>query len=188
VARAKCLAAGTNTGDQSIPPGVVRLLLVPKVDDLDGPIPDEQLNLLSSVKTAVQEYLDERRLLAMRVEVAAPDYVTISVEAQVRAKPINNFDEIANNVRRKLYQYINPVWGGPKNQGWPFGRGLFPSEVYSAVQSVPNVDYLENVKIYLIDKEKGQRQLVEDKINLGANGLLCSGVHKVEVIASEGWE
>ncbi len=69
VARAKCLAAGSNMNSQAIPPGVVRILLVPKVEDLDKPIPKEQLDLLKGVKSAVQDYLDERRLLAMRVEV-----------------------------------------------------------------------------------------------------------------------
>ncbi len=98
VSRAKCLAAGNTSDGQSIPPGVVRLLLVPRVDDLEGPIPREQLNLLSSVRSAVQEYLDERRLLAMRVEIAAPEYQTVSVEARIRVKPIYDFDTVISNV------------------------------------------------------------------------------------------
>lgn len=188
VARAKCLAAGTSTNGRAIPPGVVRLLVVPKVDELDGPIPQEQLNLLSSVKSAVQAYLDERRLLAMRVEIAAPEYQPIAVEAQVRARPTYDFDQIIAGVKRKLYQYINPVYGGPKGQGWPFGRGLFPSEIFSAIQSIPNVEYIENVKIYLVDWKTGQKQLVDSKINIPPNGLICSSEHQVEVIEAEGYE
>lgn len=188
VARAKCLAAGTNTDGQTIPPGVVRLLLVPKVEDLDGPIPKEKLDLLPSVRSEVQEYLDERRLLAMRVEVAAPEYQQVSIEAKVRAKPTYDFEQIEAAVKRKLYEYINPVRGGPKGQGWPFGRGLFPSEVSSVIQSTPDVDYIENVKIYLVDRETGQKQPIENKINIPANGLICSGEHHVEVIPTEGYE
>jgi predicted phage baseplate assembly protein len=188
VARAKCLAAGNSSEGQAVPPGVVRLLLVPKVEDLDGPIPNEQLDLLSSVKSAVQEYLDERRLLAMRVEVAAPEYYPISVVTQVRARPIYDFDQIISSVKRNLYRYINPVQGGPKGQGWPFGRGLFPSEVYSTIQSTQNVEYIENVKIYLVDKGTGQKQLIDTRLNIPPNGLLCSSEHKVEVIPAEGYE
>ena len=188
VARAKCLAAGSSVDGQMIPPGVVRLLVVPKVEELDGPISQEQLNLLSSVKSAVQAYLDERRLIAMRVEVAAPEYQPVAVEAQVRAKPGSDFDRIIDGVKRRLYQYINPVCGGPKGQGWPFGRGLFPSEIYSAIQNTPDVEYIENVKIYLVDLKTGERQPVNSRISIQANGLICSGEHKVEVIPVEGYE
>jgi hypothetical protein len=78
------------------------------------------------------------------------------------------------------------VLGGPKGQGWPFGRGLFPSEIYSAIQSAPNVEYIENVKIFLVDKETGHRSLVESKINIPPDGLICSHEHIVEVIPMEG--
>jgi predicted phage baseplate assembly protein len=186
VARAKCLASGQGTDSRDIPPGVVRLLLVPRVDDLEGPIPRDQLELLASVRSAVQEYIDERRLLAMRVEIAPPEYQPISVEAQVRVKPGTDFDGVTAGVKRKLYQYINPVVGGPKGQGWPFGRGLFPSEIYSVIQSVPDVDYVENVRLFTVDWETGQRKEVTEKINIPPNGLLCSSEHRVFVMLVEG--
>jgi len=185
VARAKCLASGKGSDSQAVPPGVVRLLLVPRVDDLEGPIPREQLKLLNSVRSAVQDYLDERRLLAMRVEIAPPEYQPVAVDAQVRVKPGVDFDRVIANVKRRLYQYINPVWGGPRGQGWPFGRGLFASEIYSVIQSVPDVDYVETAQLFAIDWETGQRKVVEGKITIPANGLLCSSEHQVAVMLVE---
>jgi predicted phage baseplate assembly protein len=185
IARAKCLASGQGSDSQAIPPGVVRLLLVPRVDDVEGPIPKDQLELLGSVRSVVQEYIDERRLLAMRVEIAPPEYQPIAVDAQVRVKPGIDFDQVIGNVKRKLYQYINPVWGGPKGQGWPFGRGLFPSEIYSVIQSVPDVDYVESAHLFTVDWETGQRQPVTDKITIPPNGLLCSSEHHVSAMLVE---
>jgi len=186
IARAKCLASGQSSDSQDIPPGVVRLLLVPQVDDLEGPIPKDQLELLVSVRSAVQEYIDERRLLAMRVEIAPPEYQLISVDAKVRVKPGFDFDQVAVGVKRRLYQYINPVCGGPKETGWPFGRGLYPSEIYSVIQSAPDVDYVESAQIYTVDWQTGQRQQITDRINIPPNGLLCSSEHTVSVMLVEG--
>ena len=186
IARAKCLASGQGSDSQDIPPGVVRLLLVPQVDDLESPIPKDQLELLASVRTAVQEYIDERRLLAMRVEIAPPEYQPIAVDAKVRVKPGYDFDRVAAGVKRKLYQYINPVCGGPKENGWPFGRGLFPSEIYSVIQSAPDVDYVESAQIFTVDWETGQKQPVTDRINIPPNGLLCSSEHSVSIMLVEG--
>ncbi len=170
VARAKCLAAGgTSTDGHAIPPGVVRLLLVPRVEVLDRPIPREQLALLSTLRSAVQAYLDERRLLAMRVKITSPEYLQVVVETEVRVKPERDFEKVINGVKQNLYRFINPVCGGPKGQGWPFGRGLFPSEVSSVIQSTPDVDYIEDTKIFLVDWETGQRKPVDSKIILPAN-------------------
>ncbi len=178
VARARCLAAGSMTGSQAIPPGVVRVLLVPKVEDLDGPIPKEQLDLVNSVQSAVQAYLDERRLLAMRVEIAAPEYQQIAVEACVRVKPGHDLEKIAAHVKRRLYQFINPVCGGPQGQGWPFGRSLYASDLLSLVQGTPDVEYIEEVKFFTVDWTTGQRQEINEKLRLHANGLICSAEHQ----------
>jgi predicted phage baseplate assembly protein len=188
VARAKCLAAGRSADGRTIPPGVVRVLLVPRVEDLDRPISKDQLRLLASVRSAVQEYLDERRLLTARVEIAAPEYRQIAVEADVRVRPGCDFERVAEAVKTSLYRYINPVCGGPKGQGWPFGRSLFTSEVNSVVQSTEDVDYLEDVRVYSVDWETGQRQPVDGRLTIPPNGLICSAEHQVKVQLVEGYE
>jgi predicted phage baseplate assembly protein len=179
VARAKCLTPGLVTDSQSIPPGVVRLLLVPKFEYLDGPIPREQLVLPSRVMTEVKEYLDERRMLAMRVEVATPEYQPIAIECHVKSKPGFENEIVSESVKIRLYRFINPVFGGLKGQGWPFGRSLFQSEIFSVIQNTPEVEYIEEVKIFAVDWNTGQRQPVEERFNIPAHSLICSGNHVV---------
>jgi predicted phage baseplate assembly protein len=182
VARAKCLTPGRDSDAQSIPPGVVRLLLVPKFEYLDGPIPREQLAVSSRVVAEVKAYLDERRLLAMRVEIAIPEYQPIVIEARVKSKSGCDNEFVSNHIKQRLYRFINPVCGGPQGQGWGFGRSLFQSEIYSVIQGTPEVEYIEDVKILAVDWNTGQRQSVDGRLGIPANSLICSGQH--EVIAS----
>jgi predicted phage baseplate assembly protein len=179
VARAKCLTPGLDGDSQSIPPGVVRLLLVPKFEYLNGPIPREQLALSSRIREKVREYLDERRLLAMRVEIATPEYQPIDIEARVKSKPGKDNEQVSERVKQRLYRFLNPVCGGPQGQGWPFGRSLFQSEIYSVVQGTPEVEYIEDVKIYAADWNTGQRKSIEGRMGIPANSLICSGQHEV---------
>jgi hypothetical protein len=186
VARAKCLTPGHDSADaQSIPPGVVRLLLVPRFEYTDGPIPRENLVVSSRVRTEVKEYLDERRLLAMRVEIATPEYQPIVIEARVKSKLNVPNELVSEKVRQRLYRFINPVCGGPRGEGWAFGRSLFQSEIYSVIQNTPEVEYIEEVKIFAVDWNSGQRQLVEERFNIPVNSLICSGEHTVTATTLE---
>lgn len=177
VARARCLAAGAQADSQAIPPGVVKVLLVPDVEDIEGPIPKDQLELLGSIKSEVQAYLDERRLLAMRVEITAPEYLQVAVEARVMVRPGVDTENTAASVKCRLYQFLNPVCGGPGGQGWPFGRSLYISDLLSLVQGTPGVEYIEEVKSFLVDWENGQRREISGKLKVPVNGLVCSAGH-----------
>jgi predicted phage baseplate assembly protein len=179
VARAKCLTPGLVTDTQSIPPGVVRLLLVPKFEYLDGPIPREQLVLSSRIQTEVKEYLDERRMLAMRVEIATPEYRPIVIECRIKSKRGCENEMVSEKVKLRLYRFINPVCGGLQGQGWPFGRSLFQSEIYSVIQGTPEVEYIEEVKIFAVDWNTGKRQPVEERFSIPPQSLICSGNHQV---------
>ncbi len=178
VARARCLAAGSQANSQAIPPGVVRILIVPEVEKADGPISTEELELEGDIKSIVQAYLDERRLLAMRVEIAAPEYQQVAVEAAVRVKPGISMEKTSQDVLVRLYKFINPVCGGPKGQGWPFGRSLYISDLLSLVQNTPGVEYIDEVKFFTVDRASGQREEINGKLRVPVNGLVCSGQHR----------
>ena len=181
VARAKCLAAGISVDSENIPPGVVRLLLVPVFLDGEGPIPGEALELTRHLRDEVQSYLDDRRLLATRLEIAAPRYIPVVVKAKVKVRAGSDPALIAAQVEKKLYRYINPLSGGPNGDGWPFGRGLFISEVYAIIQGTPNIDYIEEVSLFPVDSGTGRRQEATTRVSITADSVLCS--HKHEIIA-----
>ena len=112
-----------------------------------------------------------RRLLATRLELDSPEYVPVAVVAQVRAKPGRDSGQVAADVERRLYRYINPVCGGPDGDGWPFGHSLSLSEIYATIQEITNVDYIEEVKLFPI--KNGERQEAATKISIPPDSLLC---------------
>jgi predicted phage baseplate assembly protein len=177
VARAKCLAPGGN--GQSPPPGVVRLLLVPQVRDSHQLISLEELEPPRSARERVQEYLDERRLLATRLEIAAPEYRLVAVVARVRARHGSDASRVAGDVENALYRYINPICGGREGQGLPFGHNLSLSEIYAVIQNVADVAYVEEVNLFPV--EDGERQAATTMISLPENGLPCSDRHEIMV-------
>jgi predicted phage baseplate assembly protein len=181
VARARCISTGDTADTQSPPAGTVRVLLVPSVSDGAGYIPIEQLAVPRQVREQVQAYLDERRLLATRLEIDTARYVPVAVVAQVKARRGFSHQKVAADVEKRLYNYINPVCGGMEGTGWPFGRSLSLSELYAALQGIPKVDYIEEVKIFPVDPDTGQREEATTTVTVPPNSVLCSHKHEVRV-------
>lgn len=181
IARAKCISSSDAAGTQGVTPGMVRLLLVPSLVESNRLIPLEELELPKHVREEVQSYLDERRLLGTRLEIDTPEYVPVAVEVQVRAKKRSVREQVIADVESKLYQYINPVCGGPDGDGWPFGRSFSVAEIYAALQGVSKVDYVEDVKVFPVDPATGERQEATTKIVISPYSLICSHKHEVTI-------
>ena len=58
--------------------------------------------------------------------------------------------------RRALYQYFDPIVGGPDGDGWPFGRPVNVGEVYAVLQRVEGVEYVEDVRLFATDPITGR--------------------------------
>lgn len=181
VARARCVFPGAADDGQRPPPGVVRLLLVPAVEKSDVLITSDELEIPRTVRAEVQSYLDERRLLATRLEIDSPEYIPVAVEVRVKAKAGSNPERIAAAVEKRLYRYINPVYGGSNGNGWPFGQSLSVSEIYAILQGIVSIDYIEEAKIFPIDPESNERQDATTKIVISPDSLFCSHKHEIVV-------
>ncbi len=180
VARALCLSPVKR--DDA---GIVRLLLVPQANTdaiarAEG-IPPEQLALHPRLQSQVLSYLDERRLLGVQVRCLEPNYVGVSVQAEVALEPeYNNSrarEEILYKLRVALYRFFNPLSGGPNGNGWPFGRPVYPSDIVTLFQQTPGVRFLGAVQLFEIRKEEQNwvRTLPLDPvIDPGPQGLVCS--------------
>ncbi len=180
VARAKSICPDDTT-DNTLSPGTMRVLLVPDVMECERYIPAEELDIPRKVREEVRAYLDERRLLGTRLELGEPEYVYVSVEVHVRIRR-GYQKQAADGIEKRLYQYVNPICGGPEGTGWPFGRGLNPSEIQSCLQNIQNIDYIEEVKIYPVDPATGEKQEAVSRITIPYDGLLCSYEHEVIIV------
>jgi predicted phage baseplate assembly protein len=127
--------------------------------------------------------LDERRLLTVRLEIREPEYVVVTVEARVKGAVHLSPERVQRQVTDRLYTFLNPYTGGEHGEGWPFGRDLFISDVYAAIQQVTGVRYVEDVKLFEVVRSGSDkaRKRPTERIELPANSLLGSYGHEVVV-------
>jgi len=180
VARARCIQVRNEQGGSSVPPGTVELLIVPVV-------PPEQARTLQTLQPdpllldEVKTYLDERRMLGTHLAVDGPAYVGVSVEATIVVSRNASSERVRAMTTDRIREYLDPLLGGPDGAGWPFGRDLYLSEMQSVVQSIPGVEYAQDVTLYQVDIQTGQSRAAGQKITLAEDVLLLSYEHVVNV-------
>jgi predicted phage baseplate assembly protein len=180
IARVRCLPA--NATRQA---GTVGLLIVPSANTdgiaLGEGIAPQQFALSPALQEQVLQYLDERKLLGVQVQLQELQYVGVSVQTEVILEPAYNNPlaraEILRNLRVSLYKYLNPLTGGLEGKGWPFGRPVYTSDIIALMQQTPGVRYLGRVLLFAIRKEGDiwrRQSSPEQVIDPGAQGLICS--------------
>jgi predicted phage baseplate assembly protein len=184
VERARCLAPGAQPAQSGQPqPGEVVLAVLPQVDDSSGYIPPERMTLSAELKRAVEGYLDERRLIGTNLQVRSPHLVWVSIDAKLRLPERSDPALVAETRRRaetELFRYLNPYVGGPNGTGWPFGRDLHISELYALLQRLPNVEFVDELRIMVREPGSGgPPQPAPARLPLPPHGLICSDVHRV---------
>lgn len=183
VGRARCVQPEPGGAPGEARPGVVQVLLVPALPADQQQVSPEELRPPAELLQQVKEYLDQRRLLTTALVVSEPDYRWVSVEARVRVRAGADSETVRRNVEEKLYRFIHPVQGGPDGTGWPFGRDLFVSELYSQIQSVPGVEYTEELSIFPVDIATGERGEAAQTLTIPPTSLLCSHAHTVTCVS-----
>ena len=178
VARARCVYAREQDDGLA---GSVRLIIVPQMTTTDTVVPPEQLALSDRVRTTVQDYLDERRMITVRMVLGPPGYLPASVRVEVHARPRTDKARVQTAVERALYHFVHPTAGGAEGGGWPFDRALFPSDIYRLVQGVEDVDYVDKVQLVSFDADGAAHAVEDGPLTPPANTLLCSAAHQVTV-------
>jgi|ERR1700728_964846 hypothetical protein len=96
---------------------------------------------------AVKRYLDRRRVICTRVEVAAPTYVVITVTASAQALTGASATVVQSGILAALANFLNPLTGGPAGLGWPFGRSVYNAEILQLIANVPGVDHVNSMSM-----------------------------------------
>jgi hypothetical protein len=162
--------------------GRVYLFLVPKIERADEYITPEKLRISEDLRAAVQRELDERRLLTVRVDISEPEYVWVAVDVAVVPAANADPERVRADVERRLYHFLNPIVGGPYGNGWPFGRTLYPSDVYTCLQPVRGIEYIETLKL-IVMRANGELE-VNSRLLVPTQGVIASGQHRVHVDAA----
>lgn len=125
----------------------------------------------------VLAHLENHRLITTDIHVIEPEYVKISVECKVHVMKKYSSGEVKKRINTKLEQFLHPLTGGPDGQGWPFGRSVFPSEIYQIIDDVEGVDYATDVLL-----SAGELEYQKEAIRIPGYGLAFFGEQHIEFI------
>ena len=143
------------------------------------------LETLAAVNEAVKRrvclHLDEGRLLTTLIEVIDPEFVPISVQADIRVKPLSSADAVKKLVAEKLEVFFNPLIGGWDKDGWAFGRSVYKSEIVAFIESIQGVDCVQNLTL----SAQGDFTVQNGNIIVGPHALVDSGDHTINVAGSQ---
>lgn len=168
-------------------PGIVEVFIVPRMREefhTQGLSPD-RLQLAQGLKQEIIDFLDQRRLLGIEVQLKTPNYVGVSVQTELSLAPEYRSAQAQADIRRKiqerLYSFLNPLTGGRSGTGWRFGELLYRADIAALLQQMPGVRYLKSVELYTyhssntLPNEQWDRSYRQDGvIDPGSFGLLCS--------------
>lgn len=177
IARVRCIPS---TGPDEA--GGVRVLVVPAaVPDKDQRLTFEDLVPDDETLSAVATYLDARRPVGTRVVVEPPYYRGVTVVAQLTTRPRVSREALKRTALRALYEYFDPIRGGPDGEGWPFGRPVQAGEVHSVLQRLAGTEIVDEVLVFAADPITGRRGEPQQRVELERNALVFSFDHRIRV-------
>ncbi|MBA3533209.1 MAG: putative baseplate assembly protein [Ardenticatenales bacterium] len=209
VARCKCRAPGDEAdGANPLPPGTIELLVVPAVADSVWLGDLSKLHLDPQVRKDVATYLDQYRLLTTNLHIREPRYLGVRVETEIVASEYSQPEAVRLRVADSLRYFLSPLALPEGTQrpsdvidsqweGWPFGRDLYLSELYSLIQQVPGVKHVRDVQISYREmipsredmnevQEGGEASaltpLTQRTLMVPTDTVLCSLGHEVKMV------
>ena len=124
----------------------LKIVIVPEASsgDESAPEPSDEL------RQAVYEFLRERVPICTRLQVLAPQYSAIHLEATVVRGRQSRLDRatVRQNVVEAVRDFLHPTRGGDEGRGWPFGRSIFRSELYAIIEGLPGVDHVRELLLF----------------------------------------
>jgi hypothetical protein len=144
--------------------------------------PDE-LKLTPALRDAVRHELEGRCLLGTTLTIQQPTYIGVSVHVVLRLPESSDQylqTRLLEQAETSLYRYLNPYTGGPRGDGWPFGRNLHLSEIYALLQRLNHVEFVDSLTVTVegsnLRLEPGRPQL-----QVPPEGLIYSLQHRVSL-------
>jgi len=175
VARARCLPPDN-------PAEPAKLLVVPRIDVPPEKLSLDDLAISDELEEQIKAYLEPRRLLTMRLRIQSPRYQGVKVVAEVRAAPGVRPETVRERAELALFEYLNPLTGGPSGQGWPFDTDLRLGDVYGVLHGSFGVQGVEAVHFFSADlRRRRTLDQVEQRLRLLPESLFMSFEHRVVV-------
>jgi predicted phage baseplate assembly protein len=120
--------------------GTVRVVVVPFSPPDTRPVPSD------GFLDAVDCHLKRHALLSDEVAAIAPTYVGVDVVAEVRVTPGYGRRERQVAAESAVESFLDPLRGF-EGDGWPFGRGVYLSELYQVLETTDGIETVVDVSV-----------------------------------------
>lgn len=145
--------------------------------------------------TAVRQHLQQRRLLCDNLRVVGPMYLEVRVSARLRLAKGAGPAAVIERARQALDRFLagedldalsEQALGAGALQSpcltrWPFGRSVFPSEIYAVLDGVAGVDAISSLAL---SANRGSTSIAPDStgaIPVPRIGLVFPSPHDLTV-------
>lgn len=158
--------------------GAVTVVVVPYVlpeSNLVTPKPGK------SFLRAVYRQLQPARLLTAHLFVIPPQYVQVSVKAEVKIKPKQDPQRVETEIAVSLRAFLHPVQGGPEKNGWPFGRPVMKSEIYHVIGKVPGVDCVQRLDLQIVAPTRCA-EIACENVKIPPHAVVYSQAHEIRIV------
>jgi hypothetical protein len=181
IARVKCLPNINDKG--ACETGWVTLVVLPWSADGKSVCSTE---LIRRIEGYVSSRTSSNIAFPGKFRVINPDYIEISVTADVKVTDIELLIDVENEILARLSDFLNPIKGGSRGEGWDFGRMPYFSDFYSLLERIPGVDYVEELSLLITDPGRNNPVLVDrtrildlEKYSLKQHALVSNGKHSI---------
>jgi len=144
----------------------------------EGMDEDNSNNNCSNLYNEIYSHLDECRLIGTPLYVGEPEFVEVSISADINEKKDYNVEIVKEKVKNSLNEFLDPFKGGISKKGWPFGRNVFKSEIYRILAKVDGVKSVQNVDIY---SSNMKYKYDGEKLSVPDNALIRPKNHYISV-------
>lgn len=182
ISRVKCIQPRPMDLGGKAKAGEVYVLVIPRIFEAERLLTAEELAPSADLIGRLTDYLDQRRLLTVKMSVQSPNYRGVAVRVQLRPTPESNRVQLEQAILARLHRYLNPLTGGNEGKGWPFGRDLFISDVYQCLQGLPNIQFIRNVEMQASPVAGSGDGKAVEALDVVEHGVIASGLHRVEFV------
>jgi hypothetical protein len=95
----------------------------------------------------VEDYIGARFAPTVDLWVAGPDWLRVTVTAEVVPLSLEVATDVQAAVLARLAAFLHPLTGGLDGKGWAFGRKPYRSDLHALIESTLGVDYVLSLAV-----------------------------------------
>ena len=167
--------SGLDEGGNSVS-GLMTIVIVP---DFPDPRPAPTVELMQIIET----YLKERAPNVGKLKVIGPLYYQVNIRISLITTDLETLNEVESRVKTKIEEFLHPLKGGKKGNGWDFGQIPSTSDFYFLLSDLNGECYVKEIELtFKTEEGTSEKQAgTSGPYSIPGLALPCNGKHEITV-------